>query len=471
MLFTEPAFLFFFWPILLLAYPLLGIGGRNLLLLAASLLFYWWGEKLFFVMVGSVLMNWAFGLFVDRVRYPRLAPWAMGAAVAANLILLGIYKYANFLVEQWNGLLLMGGFAPVAWKDISLPIGISFFTFHSLSYVVDVWRGHAEAQRNPAKIGLYLSLFPQLVAGPIVRYHEIKDQFEVRQIRLADITEGCRRVIIGLGKKMLIANSVALAADRCFDAAPGTLSTAAAWLGVVCYTLQLYFDFSAYSDMAVGLARIMGFRFPENFNHPYAARSVQDFWHRWHMTLSRFFRDYLYIPLGGNRVAPWKVYRNLLLVFVLCGFWHGASWNFLLWGLWHGVFLVLERGAWGRAIGALPYLPGWVYAQLVWLLSMVLFRAADLQASSTYFVALAGLQPPGGIGAADVLSSQVVLGLLAGLLCATPGPLRWIVARIEGAGAASLLPWLQAVALLLITVVSVILIAGGAYSPFLYQQF
>ena len=295
---------------------------------------------------------------------------------------------------------------PIAVPRVLLPIGISFFTFHAISYVIDVYRRDATAQKSPVHAALYLLLFPQLIAGPIIRYRDIADQLARRVVTLDDFAYGVRRFVIGLAKKVLIANVVAGPADQIFAMPPAELSTAHAWLGIVCYTLQIYFDFSGYSDMAIGLGRMFGFRFPENFRWPYIATSVTAFWRRWHISLSTWFRDYLYIPLGGNRVSPARRYRNLVTVFFLCGLWHGASWNFVIWGLWHGSFLVIERVLHAiarqisprrdHAIAAHPESLAWpiwphVYTLVVVMIGWVFFRAETLPGAIAFLRSLAGL--------------------------------------------------------------------------------
>ena len=264
---------------------------------------------------------------------PAFAPATrlLAFTIIVNLLVLGVFKYANFFADNVNGLFSALHVDPLVFPRILLPIGISFFTFHAISYVVDVYRGDATAQKSPVHAALYLLLFPQLIAGPIIRYRDIADQLAQRHVGLADFAYGVRRFVIGLAKKVLIANIVAGAGDKIFSMAPDQLSAGHAWLGILCYTLQIYFDFSGYSDMAIGLGRMFGFRFPENFRWPYSARTVQDFWRRWHMSLSTWFRDYLYVPLGGNRVSCARMYGNLVVVFFLCGLWHGASWNFVIW--------------------------------------------------------------------------------------------------------------------------------------------
>ena len=364
-----------------------------------------------------------------------------------------------------------------------LPIGISFFTFHAISYVVDVYRHDASAQKSPVHAALYLLLFPQLIAGPIIRYHDIADQLARRNVDLEGFAYGVRRFVIGLAKKVLIANVVAGPADRIF-AMPGSQLTAAhAWLGLLCYTLQIYFDFSGYSDMAIGLGRMFGFRFPENFRYPYVADSVQGFWRRWHISLSTWFRDYLYVPSGRQpRDARRGVYGNLVVVFFLCGLWHGASWSFVVWGLWHGLFLAVERLGLGRRLETLWAPLRHLYALAVVTTGWVFFRADTLAAALVYLRALAGGSPamPTAYSPVFFLTNDVVLAVAAGLAGALPlAPVlgrcreRWAapapgVARIAGDWAAALVSSAAQAALL---VASCLQIAAGTYSPFIYFRF
>jgi alginate O-acetyltransferase complex protein AlgI len=363
---------------------------------------------------------------------------------------------------------------PLAVPHVLLPIGISFYTFHAISYVVDVYRGHATAQKSPVHAALYLLLFPQLIAGPIIRYREIADQLARRVVSLDDFAAGSRRFVVGLGKKVLIANNVATAADGIFALAPAELTPAHAWLGIVCYTLQIYFDFSGYSDMAIGLGRMFGFRFPENFRWPYVADTVQEFWRRWHISLSSWFRDYLYVPLGGNRVSPGRMYRNLVLVFFLCGLWHGASWNFVVWGLYHGTFLVVERLGLGAMLRRLPASIRHAYLLLVVMVGWVFFRADTLHDAVVYLGAMAGVSAP-GVKPFDVawfLTPEVWLALAAGVVGAAPvvpamssfvsGPGYRRGWHVDAAATA---------ALMLMLVASILQIAGRSYDPFIYFRF
>jgi alginate O-acetyltransferase complex protein AlgI len=498
-LFTEPTFLFLFLPILLALYFATfsreHASYANWLLLAASVIFYARGGGTFtWLMLGSIAFNYWIAMAIDRAQKtgrPHFSPtMLLGAAVAVNLAVLGVFKYANFFADNVNTLFLVLGVQPVVVPRVLLPIGISFFTFHAISYVVDVYRRDATAQKSPVHAALYLLLFPQLIAGPIIRYRDIADQLARRVVTLDDFAYGVRRFIIGLGKKVLIANVVAGPADAIFALPFGELSAAHAWLGITCYTLQIYFDFSGYSDMAIGLGRMFGFRFPENFRWPYVARSVQGFWRRWHISLSTWFRDYLYVPLGGNRVPPARRYVNLVTVFFLCGLWHGASWTFVVWGLWHGAFLVVERVV-GRTpptldgsgpaparvaatgVAAWPVWPH-VYTLLVVMIGWVFFRAETLRGAVMFLEAMAGMSPalPTPFTIGWYLTPELWLALVAGAIGSTP----WVpvlAARIEhGRAAVQLGASLASTATLAVLLIAAIMqVAARTYNPFIYFRF
>ena len=482
MLFTEPAFLFLFLPLLLLLYYLPWESHRNVLLLVASLIFYVSGGGSFLLlMLASIVANYLLAVAIDRARGTTTAWRWLAATVAGNLAVLFYFKYANFAVANVNGLRSAAGAAPMTWTDIALPIGISFFTFHAISYVVDVYRGHAIAQKNPVHAALYLLLFPQLIAGPIIRYREIADQLATRHPTLVTVAGGVRRFIIGLAKKVIVANTIAASVDRIFALPVDQLTAPVAWLGIVGYALQIYFDFSGYSDMAIGLAAMFGFRFPENFNYPYIARSVQEFWRRWHMTLSAWFRDYVYVPLGGNRGSSDRTYVNLITVFFLCGLWHGASWNFVVWGLWHGAFLVCERLGLTRWLGGAWRPLAHAYTLLVVLIGWVFFRADTLTYAVGYLEAMAGLQgtAPTPYSFGFYTDRAVWLAFAAGCIGSLP-VLPWL--RQWRAGLAprlrtdrAWLPYLADVGAVLglagLFVVSAFLVAAKTYSPFIYFRF
>jgi alginate O-acetyltransferase complex protein AlgI len=469
LLFTEPSFLFLFLPVLLALYFLKRPHGgyANVLLLAASVLFYARGGGAFtWLMLASIAFNYCMAIAVAR---DRSKTW-LAAAIAVNLVVLGIFKYANFFADNVNALLTAFHVGPFAVPQVLLPIGISFYTFHAISYVVDVYRGDATAQKSPVHAALYLLLFPQLIAGPIIRYREIADQLARRLVSIDDFAEGARRFIIGLGKKVLIANNVATAADGIFMLAPSELTAAHAWLGIVCYTLQIYFDFSGYSDMAIGLGRMFGFRFPENFRWPYVADTVQDFWRRWHISLSSWFRDYLYVPLGGNRVSKGRMYFNLVLVFFLCGLWHGASWSFVVWGLYHGTFLVLERLGLAAFVRRRPAPVRHAYLLIVVTIGWVFFRADTLQHATAYLAAMAGAAAPGAkpFDAAWFLTPKVAVAILLGTIGSAP-VVRALSDRATVRGA--LTDAAATAALLAVLVASILQIAGRSYDPFIYFRF
>jgi alginate O-acetyltransferase complex protein AlgI len=480
-LFTEPTFLFLFLPLLLALYFLKRphASYANWLLLVASVIFYAKGGGAFtWLMLGSILFNYWMAIGVERAKAHSVsrAQTLVGVAVAINLIVLGIFKYANFFVDNVNAAIEAFHGSPLMVPRVLLPIGISFFTFHAISYVVDVYRGDATAQKSPVHAALYLLLFPQLIAGPIIRYRLIADQLARRIVTLDDFAEGVRRFVIGLGKKVLIANIVAGPADKIFSAPIAQLDAGHAWLAVVCYTLQIYFDFSGYSDMAIGLGRMFGFRFPENFRWPYIADTVQDFWRRWHMSLSSWFRDYLYVPLGGSRVSPARMYRNLVTVFFLCGLWHGASWNFVIWGLFHGTFLVVERLGLAAAVKRLWAPLRHAYLLIVVMVGWVFFRADTLPDAVAFLRAMFGLtaaiqRTPFTL--AWYLTPELLLALAAGVVGSapiTPALGRWRAALGDRWRAVGL-DAISTAALMLILVASIMQMAARTYNPFIYFRF
>jgi alginate O-acetyltransferase complex protein AlgI len=468
MLFSSSVFLFAFLPLVLLCYygPLRWTRrGQNLFLLLSSLFFYAFGEPRFvLVMMGSILVNWLLGLWAGRRRSAgRSSRGAVVCAVALNLALLFVFKYLTFVLTSLNRL-----GAQIVIPGISLPIGISFFTFQALSYVIDVHRGRARPQRNLLTVGLYISFFPQLIAGPIVKYETVADQLQNRRESWSLFSAGVCRFLTGLGKKVLLSNALAVVADAAFAAGEG-LTTTLAWLGSLCYTLQIYYDFSGYSDMAIGLGGMFGFQLPENFDHPYAAVSVTDFWRRWHISLSSWFRDYVYIPLGGNRVSPRRHTFNLLVVWVLTGVWHGAGWTFLLWGLFYFALLWGEKRL-GWTLGW-PALLRRVYTLLAVNFAWVVFRAPGLAQAGTYLAAMVGRAPGGLTGGAVGYLAQYVPELLLGLLLAVPSA-RWLGKKLYAIRPARPV-WDVGYALGLAAVFlcSVALLVKGSYNPFIYFNF
>jgi alginate O-acetyltransferase complex protein AlgI len=475
MLFTEPLFLFVFLPLVLVFYfliPIRSITYKNLVLFVSSVFFYAWGEGPYFlILIFSILVNYAIGVAIALSWNRWSRRLALAVAVVANLSLLLIFKYANFLTDNLNVALGLLGAGPVQVQRMVMPLGVSFFTFQGISYVVDVFRGEVQAARRPLDVAVFKSFFPQLIAGPIVRYDDVAEQIRSRRVSGDEFAAGVRRFIAGLGKKMLIANQMALPADQIFALPTDQLGPGLAWLGILCYTFQIYFDFSGYSDMAIGMGRMFGFHLPENFRYPYAAASITDFWRRWHMSLSSWFRDYLYIPLGGNRVSPLRVYLNLLAVFFLCGLWHGASWNFVVWGLFHGLFLVAERVGGQFGGPPVPWPLRHAYVVVVVMVGWVVFRTETMAAAGSFLAAMAGL----GAGHAAVRWS-------------TLNGLQWLMLPVAAIAA---LPWLVALdslrrrldldlpALgLLVTggeiallIVSASFVAAQGYNPFIYFRF
>ncbi|MEL7529659.1 MAG: MBOAT family O-acyltransferase [Bacteroidota bacterium] len=465
MLFSSLSFLGLFLPLVWVVNLLLPAKARNVWLLLLSLWFYAWGEGAWaFLMLGSILLNYFLGLKVGP-KSSRQKLW-LSLAVSINLALLLLVKYAGFLLSNLNQLLLL--FEDVSLLipavNFSLPIGISFFTFQALSYQIDLYRGKYPPQTNPLDLGLYIAFFPQLIAGPIVRYETFFPQLTERKFDWEQNIVGIKRFVIGLAKKVLIADPLALVADKIFLLPDQSLSPWLTWLAMIAYSLQIYFDFSAYSDMAIGLGKMLGFDLPENFRFPYIARSIREFWQRWHITLSTWFRDYLYIPLGGNRH---HLYRNLLLVFVLCGFWHGASWNFLIWGLFHGLFLVLERTAWGRVLQKFPRFLQHIYTLLVVLFAWVWFRAEDVSQALLIYEKLFGFAANAQADnyAYFLLSYDIIWPLLLGIGFAMP-LFPFVERLIERSPKA-----LESILYLGLTLLSLLAVLTNAYHPFIYFRF
>lgn len=369
MVFSSLTFLCIFLPVVLALYYLLPtLRIRNILLIAVSLLFYAYGEPVYvLLMIASIIINYIFGRLLGTENKKK-RQWILAIAVVINIGLLVVFKYLDMMVQTVNQ--LSGSEIPLV--GLALPIGISFFTFQALSYVIDVYRREVEPQKNLWNVMLYISFFPQLIAGPIVKYHDIQEQIDNRNTDVKEIAEGLRRFIIGLSKKVLISNTMAVTADALFAAGAGELNILSAWIAAIAYMLQIYFDFSGYSDMAIGMGHMFGFRFLENFRYPYISANIQEFWRRWHISLSTWFKEYLYIPLGGNRKGKARTCLNKMIVFFSTGLWHGANWTFVLWGLWHGVFLLFEQVC---PVKKLPKVLAHIYALLVVCVGFVMFRA------------------------------------------------------------------------------------------------
>ncbi len=473
MVFSSLTFLFAFLPVVLLLHFLVPRGARNALLCLASLAFYAWGEGVYVgLMLLAVALNHAGGLLIARARAgarARTARNVLALFVAADLLLIGVFKYATFVLDNLGALLGTS----FELEPIHLPIGISFYTFQALSYLVDVYRGDTPVQRNPLHVALYVALFPQLIAGPIVRYQDVARQIVERTLDRQGFARGVRRFVLGLAKKVLIANVLAGCADRVFAFSPAELSPAIAWLGVTAYAFQIYFDFSGYSDMAIGLGWMFGFHFLENFRHPYAARSVRDFWRRWHISLSTWFRDYVYVSLGGSRGGTLRTYRNLVVVFLLCGLWHGASWNFVLWGGLHGGFLVVERVGLGAWLERLPALFARAYTLFVVWIGWVLFRSETLGATGDMLAALFGRSGVEAIPLASVLERELALTLLVATLAALPivPALARRLTDAHGNLRGAPLAALRGGALVVLFAATLLYLTAGTYNPFIYFRF
>ncbi|GDY30815.1 MBOAT family O-acyltransferase [Gandjariella thermophila] len=477
MSFASPLFLWYFMPAVLLAVLAAPRGWRNGVIAVGSLVFYTCGAgATTLLLLSCMVVNYLAGPMLEpdewelsRTRRRTL----LGCVIGFDIAALVVWKYAGFATQQFASLAkLFGADLPVV--HLALPIGISFYTFHHISYVVDIYRGERPALRNPVSFVTYIAMFPQLVAGPIVRYREIADQLpQQRRHRLDDLASGFPRFALGLSKKVIIADSLGPMVDACFATPAHDMTFSVAWLGAIGYTLQLYFDFSGYSDMAIGLGRMLGFRLPENFARPYSSVTITEFWRRWHMSLSRWFRDYVYIPLGGNRHGVAKTYRNLCIVFALTGFWHGANWTFLVWGLYHGSLLIVERGfRWESAPASLPARIGRRAAtMLLVIFGWVFFRAPDLGKALTM---LGHMLVPDPHGLTDVVAAALtnqrtvilLLALVIVLVPATPVTGPYLESTRSRPAAA-----LRVAVMTLGLAYATILVATGTFSPFLYYQF
>ncbi len=469
MVFSSMIFLWVFFPVVfLLSMVIRKPAQQNILLLVTSLLFYAWGEpRNVLLLLASIVLNWVFGLLIDRFR--GRAKLFLTMDIIVNLALLGYFKYTDFFLNTINFVFPKANL-PLA--HIALPIGISFFTFQAMSYVIDLYRGQIKVQKNLLYLALYVSFFPQLIAGPIVKYRDIEQQIENRSVDAERIASGFRRFVYGLGKKVLISNLVGQAADNLYALDTASLTGGMAWLCALTYTLQIYYDFSGYSDMAIGLGRMFGFDFLENFRYPYLSTSIREFWRRWHISLGTWFQEYLYIPLGGNRRGGVRTYRNLLVVFFATGMWHGASWNFIAWGLYHGFFSILERVGLGRLLQKGRILPR-IYTMLVVMIGWVFFRADHFRQGAAIVVRML---LPWRYTSTDVIlgtlvSSEAVLALICGVLGC--GVLQAAVTRQKTAGIAqkwkgSFPEFVFCAAVLLGCILK---LAGNTYNPFIYFRF
>ena len=468
MLFSSMTFLFVFMPLVMAVYFLSKKEIRNYVLLIASIIFYAWGEPRYLaIMIITILVNYAGAILLDKHYSSRQRLWIVSLTIVLDLSFLFYFKYFNFVVDNINGVLA----TDFQLLDIIMPIGISFYTFQAMSYLIDVYRREVPAQKDVYKLALYIVLFPQLVAGPIVKYHDVCEQIDNRTIEFKNVIIGFKRFIIGLAKKVLIANTLAEVVDKIFAQAPENLTTGVSWLGAVAYCLQLYYDFSGYSDMAIGLGLMFGFRFLENFNYPYISKSITEFWRRWHISLATWFKLYLYIPLGGNRKGAVRTYWNLFAVFLVTGIWHGAAWSYVAWGIWNGIFIVIERffgldkdknDRWYVSAAKHVY----AFFAIVW--GMIIFRAESLSYAYEYICRMLHIDVTKHLPDYDYgVNNKFAIMLIVGLICAMPVCRNLIYIKYERKVQRTLVNiWL-----FLLFFWSTISLAASTYNPFIYFRF
>ena len=467
MVFSSLVFMFIYLPAVIAVYYISPLRWRNLWLFIVNLVFYGWGEPVYILlMLLSIVINYVSGLIVgaNRETNNKRAKTALIVNTVVNLALLMFFKYYDFIAENLS---LIPGLGFIRPLGITLPIGISFYTFQTMSYPIDVYRGDTGSQRSYIKFGTYVALFPQLIAGPIVRYKDVADQLDQRDTNVDKFAEGIRRFIVGLGKKVLLANNIGMLWDSFYATPIPELSTAGAWLGIIAYTFQIYFDFAGYSDMAIGLGKMLGFEFLENFDYPYISKSITEFWRRWHISLSSWFRDYVYIPLGGNRKGLARQFINILTVWALTGIWHGASWNFLFWGLYYALLLVIEKAFLLKWLEKAPAALSHIYTMLLVVIGWALFAIDDISLLLDYLGVMFGL------GGAGLLSSQVLYylrsyGLTLAILVIACLPLgKQLFAKIPEKAQAVIVP----VLILGVLTLSTAYLVDSTYNPFLYFRF
>lgn len=468
MLFSSMTFLFVFMPVLAVVYFFSRKEIKNYVLLIASIIFYAWGEPRYLaIMIITIIVNYFGALLLDVSSLQNRRKLVLGLTVLADLSFLFYFKYFNFVIDNLNAVFA----ADFTFIDVVMPIGISFYTFQAMSYLIDVYRGEVSAQRDIYKLALFIVLFPQLVAGPIVKYHDVCEQIDSRDVRFDKVVYGLKRFVMGLAKKVLIANTLAVVADKVFAQVPDSLSWGISWVGAAAYCLQLYFDFSGYSDMAIGLGMIFGFRFLENFNYPYISKSITEFWRRWHISLATWFKQYLYIPLGGNRISPMRTYMNLFAIFLVTGIWHGAAWTYILWGVWNGVFIVWERFAgWGKDSADkwwLSFLRHF-YALAAIVAGMVIFRSPSVSYAYAYLQKMLHINIADNLPNYDYgLTNKFLLMLIIGFLCAVPLFKKILEIPYER----KILRSLVNIWLFVLFVLSTASLAGATYNPFIYFRF
>lgn len=466
MVFSSTIFLCVYLPLVLLGYYICPKKGKNLFLLIVSLIFYAWGEpKYVFLMIFSILVNYVFGLLMDKHREnKKRLKLLLVISVIIDLGLLSVFKYTDFIITNINSVFGAG----FDLLNIALPIGISFYTFQAMSYTIDVYRDNVRVQRNLIDFGMYITMFPQLIAGPIVRYSDVQDQLAERNVTTADFSEGIMRFVVGLGKKVLLANQMGAVWTQIY-ALGGDISALMAWTGAAAYTFQIYFDFSGYSDMAIGLGRMFGFKFPENFRYPYESVSITDFWRRWHITLSTWFKEYLYIPLGGNRRGLARQALNLLIVWTLTGFWHGAGWNFVMWGLYYFAILFIEKLFLLKALDKLPRLFRHAYALLLIVIGWVIFASDDVSVMLPYLGSMFGAN--GALGGMDVYTLLTRAALMVICCVASTELPRRLFVTAAGKMNEKAAFTVKSVLTLVLLALSVVFLIGDSYNPFLYFRF
>jgi len=469
MVFSSPIFLFWFLPMVLFFYYIVKREYRNWILLFFSLLFYGWGEaEMLSIMLLSTVINYMFGLFIEKNTNVGKRKMLLLIGIVANLFILFFYKYANFFVDNYNYAAGVFGFNPVFWDKIILPLGISFYTFHGMSYMIDVFRKHTPAQKNPLKLALYISFFPQLIAGPIVRYKDIEHQMDDRKVDLELFASGIKRFVIGLSKKVLVANIIGRVPDMVFGLPESELNAYWSWLSIIAATLQVYLDFSGYSDMAIGLARMFGFRFKENFIYPFIAQSMKEFWTRWHISLSTWFKEYVYIPLGGSKKGKIRTYLNLWVVFLLTGFWHGPSWSFVLFGAFHGVLLIAERIGLQAVLNIIPRFFRSVYVFMITAFSIIFFSIDDLNHIISFYKSLFQFVPANEYSRINFyITTEWYVMLVIAMLISIPS-VEYAFSLIKNA---KLKTVIETVVVLLLLLLSIGELANSTYNPFIYFRF
>jgi len=470
MVFSSAYFLLLFLPLVLLLYFIVPKKYKNLVILIASIFFYSYGEKLLvLVMIFSTIVDYKCGHLIEQGKRKL----GLRLSIFTNLVTLGVFKYFNFAIENIQSSIDLLGLDFNVIESVPyiiLPMGISFYVFQTMSYTIDVYRGDVKASENFLEFSAYVTMFPQLVAGPIIRYIDVQKELVNRSVTIHSFSKGLERFTIGLAKKMLLANTFASVADSIFSESGGEVSTLNAWIGILAYTFQIYYDFSGYSDMAIGLGRMFGFNFLENFNYPYISRSIKEFWRRWHISLSTWFRDYLYIPLGGNRKGKYRNYLNLFIVFFITGLWHGASWNFVIWGLFHGVFIVIEKIGFEQILEKVWRPIQHLYTLLIVVIGWVLFRADDLTSALNYlsrmFTYHEGNQSVNDFVSYFYLNHELTLIAILGILFSTP-----IYPYIEANFKNPKFLVIRYVSVIALLLISIVYVAADSYNPFIYFRF